>query len=182
MTAKHICKCLTILTLSVMLTGHGLQAQTVKIQLPVIDWTTGWAAGLKLSTLGPGLEAIKSVNQNWNARLGVSWLGFPINRSVASGNLHIDLQSKVRLGGINLQTDFYFHPWYYFTGGLMVNLTRIRFTTELEEVIHFGDIEISPEDIGLMEIRVRPGWPVSPFLGVGIGNPLPAGRNIWFNV
>jgi len=159
--------------------GYG---QRIRFSFPQVDWSEGWAVAFKTGTLGPGFEAIKSVNENWNARAGFSYLPFPVNRQVEQENMSISVQSKVRLGGINLQTDFFYHPWYYFTGGLMINLIRARLDLSLNENIQYGDITITPQDIGNMKVKVRPGWPVSPFIGIGVGNPLPKGRKFWFNI
>lgn len=173
-----------LLVVLLLLTSFSGPAQSQRLQLtfPQVDWSSGWAAAFKVGTLGPGLEAIKSVNENWNARVGFSYLPFRVTRTLDLDNLNIDMISRVRLGGVNLQGDFFFHPWYYFTGGLLVNLTRVRLEATLHEPIEYGDISITPEDVGEINIKARPTWLVSPFLGVGIGNPMPVNRRVWFNV
>ncbi len=175
----------SILIAAVLLMIGGFTAgwgQTKKAYFPKVDWTSGWAGGFKVSTLGPGFEAIKSVNANWNARLGFSYLPFPVNRHITVSNLGLDIYAKNRLGGVNLQGDFFFKPWFYFTGGLMVDLVSSRITINLTDTVQYGDIDINPGEIGNLTARVRPGWIVAPFLGVGYGNTMPTNRRVWFNI
>ena len=174
---------LSLLMFTWICTAPGFaQRKTLQISFPDINWSEGWAVGMKAGTLGVGFEGIKSVNKNWNARVGFSYLPFPVNRLISQGNLNLDLRSKIRLGGINLQGDFYLSQWYYFTGGFVINLSRVLMDITLNDEIRFGDISIRPEDIGTLDIKALPGWPISPYLGVGFGNPLPAGKKFWFNV
>jgi hypothetical protein len=158
------------------------QDQPKKFYFPTIDWTTGWAGGFKVGTLGAGLEAVKSVNSNWNARLGFSLLPFPVNQEIHISNLGLDISSKNRVGGVNLQADFFFKPWFYFTGGLLVNLIHSKMLITLTDTVDYGDIAITPGQVGSLTANVRPGWIVSPFLGVGFGNAMPVNKKVWFNV
>ena len=163
--------------------GSWSQSTQKKFQIPPIDWTSGWSVGLKLSTTGPGVEAIKTLNKNWNARLGFSLLPIHIQRDIDQGNISLGLDSRIRTGGINLQTDFHLSKWYYFTGGLWVNLVKADLDIQLIDGVEFGDISITPEQIGTFKVLARTGWPVSPYLGVGFGNPMAAeSRKFWFNV
>jgi hypothetical protein len=174
-----------IILLVVLLTAGSatvLTGQTKKFYFPEIDWTTGWAGGFKVGTLGPGIEGIKSVNPNWNARLGFSLLPFGINRQITVGNLNLDIDAKSRLGGVNLQGDFFFKPWFYFTGGLLVDLVHSKININLTDTVAYGDISIQPDQVGNLTARVRPGWIVAPFLGIGFGNTMPVNRKVWFNV
>ena len=95
-----------------------------RLQIPAIDWTSGWAVGVKLSTTGPGIEGIKAIKKNWNARLGFSLLPLHIQTDIDQGGLSLGIDSRIRTGGINLQADFYLSKWYYFTGGLWVNMVK----------------------------------------------------------
>jgi hypothetical protein len=180
--AYKILGVMLIVALSGTLGGTVNGQQRLKITFPQVDWSSGWAAGCKVGTLGPGVEGIKSVNGNWNARVGFSFLPFNINRQLGVGNLNLDIQAKSRIGGINLQGDFFFKPWFYFTGGLMVNLAQSSIKVSLTDKLEYGDIIIKPEDIGDFTIRMRQGWPVSPFLGIGFGNAMPVNRRVWFNI
>ncbi|MCX6223513.1 MAG: hypothetical protein NTV01_01950 [Bacteroidia bacterium] len=174
-----------IIILVVLLMVSGMTAgwcQTKKFYFPTVDWKTGWAAGFKVGTLGPGIEGVKSVNSNWNARLGFSFMPFPINRHIVISNLGLDVSAKNRIGGVNLQGDFFFRPWFYFTGGLLVNLIHSNVNINLTDTVQYGDISINPGLMGTLTAKVRPGWVVAPFLGIGFGNAIPLNRNVWFNV
>lgn len=171
--------------LVVLLMVGGMTAgwsQTSKFYFPDIDWNTGWAGGFKVGTLGPGIEGIKSINANWNARLGFSFLPFSVDRHITLSNLGLDITSKNRLGGINLQGDFFFKPWFYFTGGFLVDLVHSKLQINLTDTVQYGDISIDPGLVGNITAKVRPGWVVAPFLGVGLGNTMPTNRKFWFNV
>jgi len=157
-------------------------SQNKKFYFPDVDWSTGWAGGFKVSTLGPGIEGIKSINPNWNARLGFSFLPFQVNRQLAVSNLNLDISAKNRLGGINLQGDFFFKPWFYFTGGLLVDLVHSKVFVTLTDTVEYGNISITPDQVGDLTARVRPGWVVAPFLGIGFGNAMPLNRKVWFNI
>lgn len=159
------------------------QAVQRKLQIPAIDWTSGWALGFKLSTTGPGIEGIKAINKNWNARLGFSLLPLHIQTDIDQAGLSLGIDSRIRTGGINIQTDFYLSKWYYFTGGLWLNLVKADLEIQLSDELEFGDISITPDQIGTFNVLARTGWPVSPYLGFGIGNPMASeNRKFWFNV
>jgi len=179
-------KYITILiSLSFLLISLDSQSQSTKrkIQIPPIDWTNGWAVGLKLSSTGPGVEGIKSINKNWNARLGFSMLPLHIKTDIDQSGLSLGIDSRVRTGGVNIQTDFFVSKWYYFTGGLWVNIVKADLDIQLSDKLEFGDISISPDQIGTFNVIARTGWPVSPYLGFGIGNPMASeSQNFWFNV
>ncbi len=164
------------------ITSGWSQTEAKKVFFPPVDWATGWATGLKVSTLGPGIEVIKSINPNWNARIGFSLLPFKINKEVKIINLGMDISTKNRLGGINIQGDFFFRPWFYFTGGVLVDLVRSKVNIHLLDTVQYGDIDITPGQIGDLSARVRPGWIVAPFLAIGFGNPMPLNRKLSFNV
>jgi len=76
--SKLIFTVITVLWITT--SGH---AQISRFNIPPVDWSSGWVAGINVSTTGPGFEAIKSVNQNWNARLGFSLL--PLSLSPKTG-------------------------------------------------------------------------------------------------
>lgn len=174
-----------VLALFVLLIMGGITkgwSQTEKVSIPPVDWTTGWAAGLKVSTLGPGIEAIKSINANWNARIGFSLLPFQVNKEIKIINLGMDISTKNRLGGINIQGDFFFRPWFYFTGGVLIDLVQSKVGIHLTDTVQYGDIDITPGQIGDLSARVRPGWIVAPFLALGLGNPMPLNHKLSFNV
>ncbi len=174
-----------ILTLVIasLLCSPAFSQSKFKLVIPPIDWKTGWAAGLKVSTTGPGVEAIKVINKNWNGRIGFSLLPLHINTSIDQGNMKLALDSRFRTGGINVQGDFHLSEWYYFTGGIWFNLVKADLAIQLADPVDFGDISISPDQIGTFSVIAKPGTRISPYLGVGFGNPMPAkNRKFWFNV
>ncbi len=151
--------------------------------MPSIDCTKGWAAGPKISTTGDGVEVIKSINRNWDARLGFSLMPLHIKKDMDQNNLALSVDSRIRTGGINLQADFFLSEWYYFTGGIWYNLAKADLAIQLADPVDFGDITISPDQIGTFSIIMKPGTRISPYLGIGFGNPLPpAYRKFWFNI
>ena len=158
------------------------QAQVIRFSFPPVDWKTGWAAGIKAGSTGPGFEVVKSVNSNWNARLGFSYLPFSFNRTLEVTNMGLAVSAKNRLGGINFQGDFFFRPWFYFTGGLMVNLTHSDIGISLTDTIHFGEISITPEEVGTLTAGVSPAWTVAPLLGIGFGNSFPGKSRFGYHI
>ncbi len=172
-----------IIVLGLVMGGQVFGQKKFKFVIPPVDWTTGWAAGVKLSTTGPGIEGIKVINQNWNARLGFGILPLHIKRSMDQNNLGLDLDTRFRTGGLNLQADFHLSEWYYFTGGLWYNFVKADLDIKLSDAVDFGDISISPEQIGTFNVVAKPGSRISPYLGVGFGNPMPTqNKKFWFNV
>ena len=181
MEMRH--KCIVILVFLLMVGGMTAGwSQTKKFYFPQVGWNTGWAGGFKVGTLGPGIEGVKSINANWNARVGFSFLPFSVNRQMTISNLGLDIKAKNRLGGVNLQGDFFFKPWFYFTGGLLVDLVHSKIIISLTDTVQYGDISIDPGQIGDLTARVRPGWVVAPFIGIGFGNAMPVNRKVWFNI
>ncbi|MCK5821361.1 MAG: hypothetical protein KAH17_05730 [Bacteroidales bacterium] len=179
---KHIAIIISFFLLTISVESQS-QAVQRKLVIPEIDWTDGWAVGLKLSTTGPGLEGIKVINKNWNARLGFSLLPLHIKTDIDQAGLALNVDSRIRTGGINLQADFHVSEWYYFTGGLWLNLVKADLEIQLSDELEFGDIAITPEQIGTFTVLGKTGWPITPYLGFGFGNPMPSdSRKYWFNV
>jgi hypothetical protein len=83
---------------------------------------------------------------------------------------------------VNIQGDFFFKPWFYFTGGLMVDLVHSKMMIHLTDTVQYGNISMDPEQIGNLTANVRPGWIIAPFLGIGFGNAMPVNRKVWFNI
>jgi len=88
----------------------------------------------------------------------------------------------LRTGGINGQADFFLNEWYYFTAGLWANLLKADFNFQLQAPVEYGEITISPEQIGELDVAIKPGWLINPYLGIGFGNPMPQNRKFWFNI
>ncbi len=129
------------------------------------------AAGLKLSTLGPGAEAILKLNHNFNARVGGN--GFSHNYNGTQGDIEYGLDLKL-LSFSFLADWFPFKQGLRLSGGLIINENKLDMTAKSNANYHIGNVTYSAAQAGTVTGRVDFNK-VAPYAGIGWGNPF--GKN-----
>ncbi len=139
----------------------------------------GVAISLKLSTLGPGIEIVKTLGRKFSLRAGANYIYY--NYNAVYEDLNIDASSYLELGAISLLADWYMAKRVHFTGGLMYNLTNESATGKPAYDFSIGNINVTPEKAGSLTINLKTNK-LCPYIGLGFGRPVAYGyRVVSFN-
>jgi len=139
----------------------------------------GVAVGLKVSTLGLGLEATVPVNDYFNVRMQGN--GFVYNRSQSEVSINYDAKLRLfTLGGI---VDY--HPFagvFRISAGAYYNGNRLDLNaTPTSGSFTINNTNFTAAQVGSMNGRVDFNS-FSPYVGIGLGNAVSEGSNWGFNV
>jgi hypothetical protein len=149
---------------------------TVTIKIPINKATRSLSAGVSIGTQGVGLEAQLPVLKQWQVRFGstvlpfkgtVDYLVFPSRTAVVQMD---GTSAKVHLIAdwepFQKRTDIL--NKLNFSGGLAYFMhAKGRATVMLKDPYQYGDIEMSPEEVG--ELIVDSDWKgFAPYAGVGL--------------
>jgi len=133
------------------------------------EFKPGWAISTKVTTLGPGLEIVKSFSRTFNVRVGGTYLDFSVSKEFENikveGTADFDLQSYSLLGDVFITKNL------HFTGGLIYNLSEEYISARPINSFNIGHITVGPEELGSLSIKVTPEK-YCPYFGIGIGNPI----------
>lgn len=142
------------------------------------EFSPGWAVGVKLTTLGPGIEFIKSFNEYISLRLGGSYYKFKYEFSLEDDISTIN-KSFTTFGSINLTADVNFLSFMHFTGGFMYNLTSLELEAIPKDEYYIGEIELTEETVGSIYYGVAPNK-ICPYAGLGFGRSISRSKVVSF--
>lgn len=129
-----------------------------------------YAAGLKLSTLGVSAEGIRSFGDNFNVKIGLSFMSFSYN----GGSDKDDYKYKADLSllGVSALADWFpFQNGWRLTGGLILNLNKTEAILTPSKTYIVGGDHYTPEKLGNVDVEIKMNK-VAPYLGFGFGNPV----------
>lgn len=128
----------------------------------------------KLGTLGMGIEGTFGLTEQFNARLGLNRFDYDTNENISDIEYDLDLKLK----SVSLLADW--HPFgsaFRFTAGLMSNGNEVTGSSS-SDGLTIGDTFYP--GIGL-DAKLDFDS-TAPYLGIGWGNALAAGKGWGFNV
>ena len=133
------------------------------------NFAQGFAAGVKLSTRGISLELNKSILTNINLKAGAAF--FSYTHDGGDGTDDYEYEAKLNLSSISLLADWFpFNNTLRLTGGILINLNKVDIDLTPTNSYTVGGDVYAPEDLGMLSAKVDFS-PVSPYIGIGIGNP-----------
>jgi hypothetical protein len=139
-----------------------------------------FAVGVKLSTLGGGIEAVRSFSPNINARLGFSLFSLSFDGGVSSED---DYKFNAKLGLLTIAAlaDYFpFERGLRITGGLIVNLNNFKADIKPNKSYSVGGDVYSPDLLGTMSADISFNK-VAPYIGIGFGNPTAGSKGLGFS-
>jgi len=134
-----------------------------------------YAATLKVSTLGFGLEGVTNVAQDLNVRVGGHFFNYTHNGGGSStDDYKYDAQAK--LLSFSALADYYIGGSIFrVTGGLLVNLNKVDITMIPNKSYTINGQVYNPSDIG--QVTATTDFvKAAPYLGLGLFNPLSASK------
>lgn len=127
----------------------------------------GVAAGLKIGTLGPGVEAVAYLTPNLNLRGAFNYIGFSFDGQVDE----IDYEADFKLSSFEALLDFHpFENGFRITAGAVFNDSEANLTgTTDDATIDIGDASYPTASVGALVGSAKYDH-VSPYIGIGFGN------------
>lgn len=144
------------------------------------EFSPGWAIGIRLSTLGPGIEVVKSFTPLINLRFGGTYYRLKSEFSLEDDISTIN-KAYTTFGAINLMADINFLRFMHFTGGLLYNLTRVEMEATPKEDYYIGEVELTAETVGSVYYKLTPNK-ICPYAGLGFGSSISGSRRVSFAV
>lgn len=175
---KHV---LLIILIAVSFSAY-TQIFKYNAELPAFPDSTKtmFGIGFSISSFGPGPYAFCQVNKN--IRLKTSANYFMYNYSLSKLLSDLSGQAKFRVGGIGFYGEWHFFRYFYVSTGISSNFNKIDVNGRMAESIMVGDVEMTPENIGVVGIKIEPAWKMSPYVGVGFGRPLSKGNRFGYTL
>jgi hypothetical protein len=119
--------------------------------------------GLKISTLGPGLEIQEKINNMIGFRLGVNYL--PFSTSFTADD--VKYKTEFSWKSVSLLADIYpFSGIFRITGGAFYNGNNVEVSATPGEPVKIGDNTYSPAEIGNLTGSVD-FKKIVPYAGLG---------------
>lgn len=133
--------------------------------------TPDMALTLRAGTPGVGLDYDISIVNRVSARIGYS--GFTYNRSVDETDASYD-------GKFKMSQLFGVFDWYVFNGGFRISAGAVNSRTIVDltgrptgnGTYTIGDHDYPASDIAAVQGRIKIGEGLSPYVGIGWGNPV----------
>ncbi len=154
---------------------------------------TGWAIVPEISTLGFGGDIVKKITPALNARVGVNAFGVGINLNESQ----FDYEGDLNLFNVSSIIDVY--PFkssgFRISAGLIFGNNNIQGTADVSEKVadELGQVEVNGQTVNIGDLNINElatldadvdiNNSVSPYLGIGGGNPVGEGKSLgfWWN-
>lgn len=138
-----------------------------------------YAAALKVSSLGINVEGMRSFGPDLNARLGFAWFNY--THEGGGGDEDYEYTGDLKLFSISMLADYF--PFggntFRLTGGILINLNKVDAVLTPTQTYTVGGDEYTPDKLGNLNAAVEFNK-ISPYLGIGIGNPLAGDSGLKF--
>jgi hypothetical protein len=168
--------------------------QTSQAEITSSRKKSGWAIVPELSTLGIGGHVVKKITPNLNARLGINNFGRDINVN------ETDYDYKGNLNLFNVSTLVDYQPFkkvgIRLSSGLVFGNNNIQGTADVSERVanglgtvrdgvltirnRNGNQTLNIENLASFDTDIEINEGVSPYLGIGGGNAVKAGKGMGF--
>jgi hypothetical protein len=150
---------------------------TFFIAAPPAVYSQDYGVAVKVSTLGVSLEGIRSLSEDFNARIGFSYFSY----SLDGGSDDYNYDASLQLLSFSILGDWFpFQNALRLTGGIVVNLNEGDLKMNPKKSYTVGGTEYTPEMLGGMTGIINFNK-VAPYLGFGIGNPVSGSSGLSFS-
>lgn len=141
---------------------------------------SGTALTLQAGTLGVKAGVVRTLSATFNARFGVAFMNYNYSGET-TGEDPIAYDVGMNLLSAGLLADY--HPFgnaFRLTGGLVLNNNIFDASAEAVNTYEYDGETYTPREIGTLTGEMKPGLPVSPYLGFGFGNPVGGLKRVGF--
>lgn len=138
----------------------------------------GLSIGIKASTLGFGGEVTAQIKPKLHLRLGGAY--YKYNLDMTPFEDFVKGEGYVKAGGISLLANWQLGRVFFLSAGGVFNFTEARVNGVSAKSVFVGSIEVQPEDVGTVDISVKPSLKISPYAGLGIGRTISKNKVVSF--
>lgn len=126
------------------------------------------ALGVKVGTLGPGLEVTLEATNQVNVRFGVNYFKFGSDIEVDNNDYDLD----IKLNSFTALADWYIiDSQFRFTGGAFINNNSLSGLALPSNTYEIGNTIYTNAEVGVLRAEAD-FKAIAPYIGVGWGNPL----------
>jgi len=164
-------KRITILSVAVLL--------VLVISVPT-QAQSGYAVTLRAGTLGAELGLVRTISPKMNARVGFNY--FSLNQSgKTESDDPVKYDVDLNLFAISALVDYHpFANWFRLSGGLVYNNSYVEGTGKAVKSYSVSGKVYTPDEIGTLTAKAEPSLLMTPYIGIGIGNPISDGKKLSF--
>lgn len=138
----------------------------------------GMAIGLKASTMGFGGELVIQPFKPLHLRLGGTYFKYSIQLDAFQDD--VKGSSSLKTGCYSALLNIQIARPLYITVGGIYNLFEANLYGIPANSITVGSVVVPPEDVGSLEINIRPGRDINPYAGIGFGRTISKKRVVSF--
>lgn len=129
-----------------------------------------YGVALKVSTLGFGIEGMRSFGPDFNVRAGAAF--FSISQDGGGGTEDYVYTADANLTSVSLLADYFpFGQTFRLTGGMMLNLNKFAISLVPTDSYTIGGDVYTPELLGTLNADINFSK-IAPYIGIGFGNPM----------
>jgi hypothetical protein len=138
-------------------------AMLLMLSLPQIATADDFSTGVKVSTLGPGLEFETRLSENFGIRAGANYL--PITVSVTADDIDYDADFSWKT--VSVMADIYpFSGIFRITGGLFYNGNDVDVSGTPSDNVNIGNHTYTPAQVGTISGSLGFNT-LAPYAGIG---------------
>lgn len=139
------------------------------------------AISVKGGTLGAGAEVTAGLTPTLNARVGGSFFPYSHQGSYTEDEVNVGYTADLSVQAASLLLDW--HPFknaFRLSGGAFYNMTKVDATAVPTESYTVKSRTFTPEELGNLSGQLDYKQKLAPYLGLGFGNPVRAGKRFGF--
>jgi len=155
-----------------------MRRQILAVLIPLLSFSRptfsgGLAVSARFSSLGLGVEAVKSLTPAFNARVSGNFFNYSLD-GVQGEEISYDLKLKMRTASLLL--DWYpFDKTFRLCAGGYYNENKMDITVKSATSHTMGGKTYQPDELGKVTGEV--GFPsIAPYIGIGLGNAVAEGK------
>lgn len=138
----------------------------------------GLAVGLKATTMGFGGEIVIQPVKPLHLRLGGTYFKYSIQLDAFQDD--VKGSSSLKTGCYSALLNIQIARPLYITVGGIYNLFEANLFGMPANSITVGSVVVPPEDVGSLDINIRPGREINPYAGIGFGRAISKKRVVSF--
>jgi len=161
--------------------GPAVAQESKKYDIPA-EKNKNFAIVGHTSTNGLGANLVYSFTEKLMVRAGYEKLKFNLGFDFNEDDITYDANLDYKTGSISVLADYYLFRNVYLTGGLGFHLFNPYLEGEAARDWKYGDIYISPEDIGDFRFSFEPSLRIAPYAGLGFGRNMALEKKVAFHI
>ncbi len=140
----------------------------------------GLSLGAKAGTMGFGGELGLALTPRIHLRLGSSYFRYEVDLEAFQSE--VKGSSFARVGSVSLLANLHPAKNFYFTAGVLYNMFEAGIYGLPANPITIGAVVANPDEVGDLEVYMKPGMTINPYTGIGFGRAVSKNKVVSFNI